>query len=301
MTEKIREYKMNGSLIIGVDAGYGNFKTARRVFPTAVSVSDKAPVFARDFIEWNGRYYIIGEGHKGFVTDKVTDDDNYVLTMAAVVKELEARGYTDRRNAVRIHLAVGLPLKWVQAQRDTFRDYMMKERIVKVGYSAVAENLKDFKGMNLLVDIGNGTMNLMYLNNGRPMESKSWTEKLGVYQCEKAILNKVRDNTGTELMHEVIENFLRTGETDIAQPYAGLMVEAAKEYAVQIFQKLRDYEYNEQMMRLYVMGGGARIVEAFGEYDMDRVTFDHDIRANAKGYEYYCYMILKHQQRKKAM
>ena len=36
MTEKIREYKMNGSLIIGVDAGYGNFKTARRVFPTAV-------------------------------------------------------------------------------------------------------------------------------------------------------------------------------------------------------------------------------------------------------------------------
>ena len=86
MTEKIREYKMNGSLIIGVDAGYGNFKTARRVFPTAVSVSDKAPVFARDFIEWNGRYYIIGEGHKGFVADKVIDDDNYVLTMAAVVK-----------------------------------------------------------------------------------------------------------------------------------------------------------------------------------------------------------------------
>ena len=126
MTEKIREYKMNGSLIIGVDAGYGNFKTARRVFPTAVSVSDKAPVFARDFIEWNGRYYIIGEGHKGFVTDKVTDDDNYVLTMAAVVKELEARGYTDRRNAVRIHLAVGLPLKWVQAQREDFKRYMLR-------------------------------------------------------------------------------------------------------------------------------------------------------------------------------
>ena len=39
MTEKIREYKMNGSLSIGVDAGYGNFKTARSVFPTAVSVS----------------------------------------------------------------------------------------------------------------------------------------------------------------------------------------------------------------------------------------------------------------------
>lgn len=133
------------------------------------------------------------------------------------------------------------------------------------------------------------------------MESKSWIEKLGVYQCEKAILNKVRDKTGTELMHEVIENFLRAGETDISEPYASLMKEVAGEYASQIFQKLRDYEYNDQMMKLYVMGGGARIVEAFGEYDTDRVTFNHDIRANAKGYEYYCYMILKHQQGKKAM
>lgn len=45
----------------------------------------------------------------------------------------------------------------------------------------VTENLKDFAGVTLLADIGNGTMNLMYLNHGRPMESKAWTEKLGVF------------------------------------------------------------------------------------------------------------------------
>jgi plasmid segregation protein ParM len=227
----------------------------------------------------DGKYYIIGEGHKGFVADKVTDDDNYVLTMAAVVKELEARGYTDTRNNVRVHLAVGLPLKWVQAQREEFKAYMLKNRNVKVGYkqrmyeleitgctvmpqcySAVAENLKDFKGMNLVVDIGNGTMNLMYLNNGRAMESRSWTEKLGVFQCEINIRNKVRDNTGNELMREVIDNFLRTGETDIVEPYASLMKEAATEYADIVFQKLYDYEYNEQMMKLHFIGGGTRII-----------------------------------------
>lgn len=142
MTEKIREYKMNGSLIIGVDAGYGNYKTARRVFPTAISASEKPPVLAKDYIEMDGKYYIIGEGHKGFVADKVTDDDNYVLTMAAVVKELEARGYTDTRNNVRVHLAVGLPLKWVQAQREEFEAYMLKNRNVKVGYKQRSMNLK---------------------------------------------------------------------------------------------------------------------------------------------------------------
>lgn len=155
--------------------------------------------------------------------------------------------------------------------------------------------------MNLVVDIGNGTMNLMYLNNGRAMESRSWTEKLGVFQCEINIRNKVRDNTGNELMREVIDNFLRTGETDIVEPYASLMKEAAMEYADIVLQKLYDYEYNEQMMKLHFIGGGTRIIEAYGSYNKDRVFFNHDIRANAKGYEYYCYMILRHEQGKRAM
>ena len=76
-------------------------------------------------------------------------------------------------------------------------------------------------------------------------------------------------------MNEVIENYLRTGETDIAEPYASLMKEAAVSYVQEIFQKLKDYEYNESLMQLHFMGGGAR---------------------TAKGYEYYCYMILRHSQ-----
>ena len=30
MTEKLRDYSVNGAMIIGVDNGYGNMKTARR-------------------------------------------------------------------------------------------------------------------------------------------------------------------------------------------------------------------------------------------------------------------------------
>ena len=49
------------------------------------------------------------------------------------------------------------------------------------------------------------------------------------------IRNKVLDETGTNLMNEVIENYLRTGETDIAKPYASLMKEAAVSYVQEIF------------------------------------------------------------------
>ncbi len=308
----IREYNMNGTLILGIDHGYGNIKTAHRVFPTALIKSEKAPTFSKDYLEYDGYFYIIGEGHKSFIAEKQSDDDNYILTLAAIAKELNARELT----SARVHLASGLPLKWVQAQRESFRQYLMQNKFVQFRYkgrqykveiagctvmpqcySAVAENLKDFKGMNLLADIGNGTMNIMYLNNSRAMESKSWTEKLGVFQCMKRIRNKVLDETGTNLMNEVIENYLRTGETDIAEPYASLMKEAAVSYVQEIFQKLKDYEYNESLMQLHFMGGGARIVEAVGEYNRERTHFNHDICATAKGYEYYCYMILRRNKK----
>jgi plasmid segregation protein ParM len=310
---EIREYNMNGTIILGVDNGYGNVKTAHRVFPTGIMKCDSEPVLSKEYIEYDGTYYIIGEGHKGFVADKQKDDDTYILTLAAIAKELEARGLTEAR----IHLAVGLPLKWVQAQRESFKKYLIRERYVSLkyrkkryvieivdctvmpqGYAAVAEKLRDFKGMNLLVDIGNGTMNIMYLNNGRPIESKSWTEKLGVHQCFIRIQNEIMNRTGVKIQEEIINQFLIQGEIDASDIIQNLVKEVAEQYVKELFDKLYDYEYNEDLMRLYVMGGGAKMVEMFGKYNPDRTTFNHDICANAKGYEYFCYMMLRQKLRK---
>lgn len=292
---EIREYNMNGTIILGVDNGYGNVKTAHRVFPTGIMKCDSEPVLSKEYIEYDGAYYIIGEGHKGFVADKQEDDDTYIMTIVVIAKELEARGLTEAR----IHLAVGLPLKWVQAQRESFKKYLTRERYVflkykKVsylieivdctvmpqGYAAVAENLRDFKGMNLLVDIGNGTMNVMYLNNGRPIESKSWTEKLGVNQCFIRIQNHIMNQTGVKLPDEIISQFLQDGEIDVNDKYQNMVKEVAEQYVKEIFEKLRDYEYNEDLMKLYVMGGGAKMVEMFGKYNPDRTTFNHWIGYN---------------------
>ena len=152
--------------------------------------------------------------------------------------------------------------------------------------------------LDLVADIGNGTMNVMYLNNGRPIESKSWTEKLGVNQCFIRIQNRIMDRTGTKLPDEIINDFLRYGDADVSEAYLSAMKLVAEQYVQELFQKLRDYEYNEDLMKLYVMGGGAKMVEIFGKYNPDRTTFNHDICANAKGYEYFCYMMLRQKNRK---
>ena len=91
---EIREYNMNGTIILGVDNGYGNVKTAHRVFPTGIVKCDSEPVLSKEYIEYDGAYYIIGEGHKGFVADKQEDDDTYIMTLAAIAKELEAHPLT---------------------------------------------------------------------------------------------------------------------------------------------------------------------------------------------------------------
>ena len=308
--ENMRDYRIKDTLILACDHGYGNIKSCHSVFKASAEVSETAPIFSKDYVKFEDKYYVIGEGHKSFLADKIADDDYYILTLVAIAKELALRGLKEAK----IHLAVGLPLKWVKAQRDSFKAYLLRNRyanfeyreneyLVEIAgctvmpqcYSAVAENLKDFKGLNMLVDIGNGTMNIMYLNDGRAMENKSWTEKFGVNQCSIRIRNAVLNETGIHLMDDVIENFLRTGKADVEEPYASLIRNAAAEYVSEIFDKLKDYEYNDKLMKLHFMGGGCKLVETVGQYNVDRTFFIKDICATAKGYEYYCYMGLRRQ------
>ena len=78
----------NNQIIIGIDHGYGNIKTAHCCFKTGVAAYDKEPTFKSNMLIYEGRYYIIGENHKEFISDKMTDGDYYILTLAAIAREL---------------------------------------------------------------------------------------------------------------------------------------------------------------------------------------------------------------------
>ena len=101
----------NGIYIIGVDHGYGNIKTANYCFPTGVESSDTEPTFKNDLLIYQGRYYQIGVGHKEYVAEKVMDEDYYILTLAAIARELSREPITQTN----VFLAVGLPLSWVRS------------------------------------------------------------------------------------------------------------------------------------------------------------------------------------------
>ena len=105
--------------IIGIDHGYGNMKTANHCFKTGISAYDSEPLFTADMLTFNGRYYLIGEGHKEFAPDKIKDEDYYVLTLAAIAKELKAENLTEAH----VVIAAGLPLTWTSGQKAEFKAY----------------------------------------------------------------------------------------------------------------------------------------------------------------------------------
>ena len=155
--------------IIGVDHGYGNIKTAGTVTKNGVTDYETEPIFSGNILEYGGLYYRIGDCHKEFIPDKAADEDYYLLTLMAVARELNLYGTREAD----VHLAAGLPLTWIRRQREEFRSYLLrnpevtyrfnkKEYHIRLagcslypqGYPAVVSRLKDFRGTNLLADIG---------------------------------------------------------------------------------------------------------------------------------------------------
>ena len=180
----------NETIIIGIDHGYGNIKTAHTCFKTGVTAYEKEPTFKSNLLVYQDRYYTIGDGHKEFTADKMADDDYYLLTLAAIGRELNYRKLTNAR----VHIAAGLPLTWVSEQKDGFKAYLLQNEAVDFsfrgvsyhvelagadvfpqGFSAIVDKLRDFRGVNMLCDIGNGTMNVMYINDCRPQGNKCFT------------------------------------------------------------------------------------------------------------------------------
>ena len=117
----------NDFLIVGIDHGYGNIKTANTVTPTGITKLDAAPTFTRNTLFFEGSYYQIGEGHKEYLADKWQDEDNYLFTLMGIVRELNRESIT----SAKVYLAVGLPITWVGRQRESV-DFKYEDKLYSV-------------------------------------------------------------------------------------------------------------------------------------------------------------------------
>ena len=299
---------IDNKIIIGVDHGFGNIKYASGSFRSGIAEYDVEPSIKNNLLIYENKYYAIGTGHKEFTADKMKDQDYYILTLAAIASELKTANIT----SARVHIAAGLPLTWVGSQRKAFRDYLMqKEKVEFVyndisynieivggdvfpqGFAAVADKMGMFHDTNMLCDIGNGTMSVMYINNKAPDTGKCYTDKLGTEQCVMRIREAVFREHHIVIDDNTIDNVIIYGRASISPELLKTMTDAAKEYVKDIFRKLREHEYSPLSMRLYIVGGGGCLIKNFGVYDESLVEINTDICATVKGYEYLSELNMK--------
>ena len=162
--KSIKQFK--DKFIIGIDHGYGNIKTANHVFKTGVLKSDGEPLFTKNLLVYDGRYYTIGAGHKEFTADKQTDGDYYVLTLAAIATELKDRDITDAE----VIIAAGLPLTWTNGQKAEFSAYLTQNNTCRKyrkeeRCNPVQTGLHRFFLKNILITVGQNPFRFLLLRH----------------------------------------------------------------------------------------------------------------------------------------
>ena len=121
---------MNNIEIIGIDHGWSQMKTSNTCFNTSIKELANAPAFHDNVLEYDDRYFAVGEERLEVLDSKVENENFYLLTLVAIAKELEIRG----KSEADVVLAVGLPLTRFSAERKPFIDYLSKNGDVVFGF-----------------------------------------------------------------------------------------------------------------------------------------------------------------------
>ena len=136
---------MNNNIeVIGIDHDWSQMKTSNTCFNTSIKELANAPAFHDNVLEYDDRYFAVGEERLEVLDSKVENENFYLLTLVAIAKELEIRG----KSEADVVLAVGLPLTRFSAERKPFIDYLSKNRDMVFGFE---QKLYTIHILNVLV------------------------------------------------------------------------------------------------------------------------------------------------------
>ena len=112
------------SIIIGIDHGYYTIKTAHCSFPAGLtSYGEHEPYTRQGLLEFGGCFFVCGSGRQPIQRDKTVNDNYYLLTLAAIAKEIQQRGLPPECS---VRIAAGLPLTSFGRDKPKFRDYLLR-------------------------------------------------------------------------------------------------------------------------------------------------------------------------------
>ena len=292
---------MNNKLeVIGIDHGWSMMKTISQVFVTGVKEITTTPALFGDVLEYEGKFYKVGTVRQEVKDTKVEDDSFYLLTLATVAKELKRRGLEEAK----VFLAVGLPLTRFGAEKNDFIKYLTKNKRVSFKYenesyhieiddvavfpqcyAAVVDKIPTMAKKTLIVDIGSWTIDIMPVINKSPDESKCVTIPKGLITCMRSINEQCVRQLNGEVDESEIQNIMRYGRSDIDDEYFAIIKAEIEDFVDKVYNSIREFGYNLKTTPIVFVGGGAVVMKNFGSHDAKNISYNLDVKANARGYD----------------
>ena len=125
---------MNQRIIIPMDHGNRNLKTAQHVFTSGLIESDCRPVLG-EYLYYNHRYYTLSEQRIPYMRDKTSDERFFILTLFGIAMEAERRVPAECNSVLQVELPIGLPPKHYGALHEKFAKYFLNRGIQKFTYN----------------------------------------------------------------------------------------------------------------------------------------------------------------------
>ena len=294
------------AIIIGIDHGYYAIKTRQVSFPSGIIGYDYEPYTMQNVLQYQGKYYVCGTGRQTLVKNKTSNDNYYLLTLAAIAEEIKHRKAERKTEVI---LAVGLPLSSFGREKQGFREYLLRKeqpvsflyesewyeiqikdvKLFPQGYSALAlhpEYLKNEPSV-LLVDVGGWTVDLMRLDNSVPNAATCRSLELGVIRCIDETAEQVRRNTGLSVTDIQIERVLNGQSCSMDPAAKEIIVRQGRLYTEKILSAIMEAGFDLKAIPSVIMGGGASILKRHvtPQDGLCRQIYLTDVHANASGYE----------------
>lgn len=265
-------------LLCGIDHGFSTMKTAHFVFENGVKELGGEASLLTNTMFFDERYFKVGEGRLPLKDTKVEDGDYFLLTLAAISREMDYHGLSDTE----VCIAAGLPFTRFGQEKAEFKGYLNpgdrefqyngKEYHIKCSdvflypqcYAAVADRLGKLPAELLIVDIGSKTVDIIHTRKHIPVESDCITIPSALIQCMANINNVVYRKTNRTLTEEQIQQVMMYGNA----PYSDKMVQIVREelavFAKGIEVALKEHGFDPEMTPVVYVGGGAGVMKRFG-------------------------------------
>ena len=276
---------MTEPITIGVDHGYAAMKTAHCSFPSGLAEYEHEPYTQKNVLCYDGKYYVVGSGRQPLQQDKTVDENYYLLTLAAIAKEI---AYRNAPTTTPVILAAGLPLTSFGREKKAFRAYLLREsKTVSFSYEGISYEIsvQDVK----LFPQGYAAI--------LPNAASCRSLELGMIRCLDEIAEQVRRSLNLSLTGAQIENVLRGSPDSMDDRVKAIIQREAGLYARRILSAIAEAGLDCRAMPVVFLGGGAGLMKRYlPQGSVPRPIILDDDKLNAQAYERLTGQVVNHDE-----